>query len=81
MGVVQQFVVKTLGSELTNHIMNRAKGRSVYWAGGERNKKDNIFGSGEVRTRADLRPLGFNCLKSNALDQLGHATDHRGRCL
>ena len=32
-------------------------------------------GSGEVRTRADFRPLGFKYLKSNALDQLGHATD------
>ena len=32
-------------------------------------------GGGEVRTRADFRPLGIkNKLKSNALDQLGHAT-------
>ena len=33
-------------------------------------------GDGEVRTRADSRPLGIkNKLKSNALDQLGHVTD------
>ena len=36
------------------------------------------FGSGEVRTRADFRPLGIKIkLKSNALDQLGHATGQK----
>src|ERR1700722_18471275 len=39
-------------------------------------KKCKMHGSGEVRTRAGLRPLGIKRLKSNALDQLGHATNH-----
>ena len=40
--------------------------------------KKKRAGSGEVRTRADFRPLGFRTvLKSNALDQLGHATNRQ----
>jgi hypothetical protein len=40
-------------------------------------RKIIVTGSGEVRTRADFRPLGVKrYLKSNALDLLGHATNY-----
>ena len=76
-------------SEITNHMVNRhnmkcmpckmyvpidlPSCRLALWP---EETEIKITGSGEVRTRADLRPLGFTFLKSNALDQLGHATDH-----